>query len=154
MTNEVFKKAAPAEVRHVMNHLRPQSAEEIELQGKAPHQLVPVLINADLSWSFYSKGEPVAIAGAIQSHPGNFGLFGFGTDRWDDAWRMVTLVLKRDMLPALHELKMRRAQAMSPQHHLKTHKWLRFLGAQEEVRMSAWGVGGEDFRMFVWFGEG
>lgn len=144
----------PAEVLYVMQNLREQSLEEIVLQGMDPEAIAGRLYgNNRLTWAVYAGDAPAALIGALPVHPGVYTLFGFGTDRWKDVWRLVTLVARRDMFRAVRARGAHRAHCLSPEAHTETHRWLRMLGAKHEAALPRWGVNGEDFRMFAWVAE-
>lgn len=138
----------------MLHRLRQKSREEIEWQGYTTDQLLSVLPGQRIAWTIYNDTKPAALIGAIPKHSGVWTLFGLGTDEWINIWRLVTLVAKRDMMKEVSATGAHRAHCLSPESHEDTHRWLRFLGATHEAEMPAYGVNGEDFRMFTWLREG
>lgn len=148
-----FKAPKQVEIDYVMQNLRPKSREELEMQGLDPMKIGARLSTNPLTWCVYSGVAPAALIGATPNHSGVWTLFGFGTERWVEVWKLVTLVARKDMFAAVRATGAHRAHAMSPASHTDTHRWLRVLGAKHEVDMPAWGVNGQDFKMFTWLRE-
>ena len=135
---------------YVLRNLREKSREECELQGRTPITLSAMLAHQRIAWTIWYENKPAALIGAMPLHRGVWSLFGFGTDAWVKVWRLVTLTARRDMMRAVTDTGAHRAQCLSPATHTDTHKWLRLLGASYEVDLPAYGVNGEDFKMFAW----
>lgn len=150
----------PAETYYVLTHLSEKSQEDIfGSTDISPEELVKYYdyLQAQRKcfvWVFYWDGKPAAILGASQDRPGVWSVFGMGTDDWKKVWRQVTVTAKRDMFAAVEEVGAHRAYCVSPASHEDTHRWLRYLGANHEAEMPAYGNKGEDYIMFTWLPEG
>lgn len=144
------------EIRFICENLRPESAAEMFMLMPTddPGDLARMMVRRPgVSWVEYWQGEPAAMLGAWPSHPGVWSLFGFGTEHYARVLGRVTRHARRVMFPMIRDTGAHRAQAMSPASHEPTHEWLRRLGGTEEATLRAYGKGGEDVKVFAWFGE-
>lgn len=139
------------EVRFVCENLRPLSREDIfGVFDGTTDALAAWVMRATFSWAVYSDSAPAALIGAYEERPGVFGLFGMGTEGWSKVGKLVSLVARESMLPAVMATGARRAQCYSPESHRVTHRWLRMLGATHENFEPAFGRNGENYRQFIW----
>lgn len=145
-----------SEISHVCSNMRDASAEEMFAcrPHDSPSNLADELYDrGGLKWVGYYKDEPAAMIGAMPLYPGVWGLFGFGTDNWQKIWRPMTVFARKTMMPAVKSSGAHRAHCASPVGHDETHKWLRFLGAEQEAVLRGYGKNGEDFALFAWTKE-
>jgi hypothetical protein len=96
--------------------------------------------------------EPVAVLGAVETWPGTWDVWCFGTDQFEKVAFTLTKYVRRTLIPALLVRGLRRGHCRSLADHVKAHAWLRELGAksEDERPMKSWGKNGEDFVMFEW----
>ena len=140
-------------IRFVCRNLREVSRREmfLSLWSDEPDVLAEAIHQTNqFAWAFWCDGEPAAVVGAYPMHPGVWGLFGFGTDKYAKIMLSVTKHARRFMMPALLNAGAHRAQCIAPADHYEQHKWLRFLGAEEESTMRGYGKNREDVKMFAW----
>ncbi len=96
--------------------------------------------------------EPVAVLGAIETWPGTWDLWCFGTEQFDTVAWALTRYCRRVYFPTLLKRGLRRAHCRSMAAHTKAHDWIHSLGANVDCDrpMRNWGKNGEDFVMFEW----
>ena len=140
------------EISYVCENMRQSSHDEIfGVHSGSPMDFARYLDAAPgFKWVGYHAGRPAALIGAIHSHGGVWGLFGFGTDDWHHIWRQVTRTARKDMMQAVIEAGAHRAHCATRADHVETHRWLRALGAVREEPLPQYGRAGEDYIMFVW----
>lgn len=95
-------------------------------------------------------GKPVAAIGAIEIHPHVWSVWMFATDDFPKIALELTKFAFRHLAPAIRKVGGHRAECRSIVGHEAAHRWLRFLGAKEEARLSGYGKNGEDFILFAW----
>lgn len=141
-----------ADLIHICRNLRALSRSEmyLTLECEEPDLLAECFYDHKLQWCAYHEGKPAAVIGAMKMHPGVYALYGFGTDDYGHVMLEVTKHARRVMMPEVKATGAHRAQAMSPATHTETHKWLRFLGAEQEARLRGYGKNGEDVLVFAW----
>lgn len=146
------------DILYVLENLREKSQDDLyAVLPRNPDGLARYYhTSCHLLWCAYVDDVPAAIFGAREEREGVWGLFGFGTDQWDDVWRLVTLVSIRDMIPAIYDAGPHRIHLISPAGHADTHKWLRFIAKGHKVHQTElpkYGSDGTDFIMLSWFKE-
>ena len=152
----IYEKPKFSEILYVCNNLRDLSKEE--MFATRPHddpaELASELFHsAAIMWVGYHKDRPAALIGAFPLYPGVWGLFGCGTDEWQKIWRPMTVFARKTMMRTIAGSGAHRAHAASPVGHTQTHKWLKFLGAEQEAVLRGYGKNGEDFCLFAWTKE-
>lgn len=108
---------------------------------------------AHLSYVASVDTDPICLFGATEDHPGVWQAFMFATDRWAEVGREVTKFLKTTMIPGLENLGVHRVHCYSHANHQDAHRWLTFLGAEQEARLKAFGSDGSDYFVFTWLGK-
>lgn len=97
--------------------------------------------------------RPAAVCGAVETWPGVWDVWAFGTDDFDKVAIGVTKWVHRVLIPNLLARGLRRAHCRSLFTHYRAHNWLRSFGAEDEVLLKNWGKNGEDFILFEWYRE-
>jgi len=98
-------------------------------------------------------GRPVAAFGVLEKWPAVYEAFAFATDSFPKVGGRVTRFILREIAPWLRARGARRLQCHSHEDHWRAHRWLRFLGAQEEARLECFGRDGSAYLIFAWTGE-
>lgn len=153
----IFRDPDLSEIIYVATHMREKSQDEM-FAATSAQDGVELAMRYFRSPGFRyvaygASGKPAAILGATALFEGVWGLFGFGTDEYDDIIIPVTKFARREMMADVKEAGARRAQCFSPASHEDTHKWLRFLGAKEEARLKNYTKDGDDMLVFAWLRE-
>lgn len=140
------------EVLYIGRNMREKSREDIfgAMEVTLEDFCVGVHATHPHAWVAYHDGLPAAYMGAKEIHKGLWSLAGFGTDDWVKVWKDLTRTGRRELVPILIENGARRAHCISPSDHHDTHRWLRMLGATEELRMRNYGLDGRDYTMLAW----
>lgn len=152
----IFAEPKYSEILHVCRNMRAASAEE--MYACKAHSNPDIIANElydrpGLKWVGYHDKKPAALIGAFPLYPGVWGMFGLGTDDWQKIWRPITVAARRVMIPSVEVLGAHRMSCTSPIAHTETHKWLKFLGAEQEAVLRGYGKNGEDFVLFAWIKE-
>ena len=134
---------------YLVEKARQKSRFEMEVLGVDPYLAADTMADAPISKTIYCDGKPAAGVGAFKSG-GEWQVFGVSTNDWDHVWRLVTLVIVKDMLVRLKDKSAKRAVCLSPAAHKDTHKWLRFLGFRRSDGKVIAGVDGEPLLRFEW----
>ena len=141
-----------AEMTFVMQNLRPKSAAEVNGLVDFSREDFAEYLHAQpgFHWVGYCQGFPAALIGAYPQNRGVWTLYGMGTNAWQNIWRSVTVVAKRDMMQSVLDAGAHRAECLSLADHHDSHKWLNYLGASHRAEMPRYGANGEDYIMFAW----
>lgn len=99
---------------------------------------------------FADDGEPVSVMGWRQTWPNVANVWAFGTDRWPEAVKTMTKVVRRVIVPALVEGGYHRAECAALTERADTAKWLPMLGMKREAVLAGFGSQREDFTLYVW----
>lgn len=149
-----FRSAEPEEIFAVAENMRERDYEEISAlrYTQTRKELAYAIANniADFE-TVYVCGDdegPIAIVTYIPMRPGVWNLGMFATDRFEKVGIYLTKRIIRDIIPALDRSKAHRVEAWSIEGYTEVHKWLRFLGLEEECTVRKCGKNGEDFKIF------
>lgn len=139
------------DVYYVLDNLREKSDQEIwNILRRDPEGLARFYTKmSPHTWCFYVDGRPAAILTAREERDGVWGIAGFGTDDWDQVWKLVTLVIIRVMIPAIFDAGAHRIHWLSHAEHEDTHKWLRFCARGRKVHVAGLPKYGADESDFV-----
>lgn len=103
------------------------------------------------AWTAHIDEDPVAVVGAHPLHPNVWTVYAFATDRFPEIAFPLTKFIRNGMIPALAQFEgVRRAQCLSMAGHSDAHRWLTYLGAQQEAVLPGFGKDGQDFLVFSW----
>ncbi len=142
----------------IARNMRPADRAEIYATrwGDDPNWLVDDCLTVSQGPGAYAViagiERPIAVVGAVQSWPGVFDVWAFGTPEFQRIGFALTKHIRRVMIPLLIERGAHRAHCRSLSSHTDAHDWLRMLGAHEkrDKEFKGWGKNGEDFKMFEW----
>lgn len=97
----------------------------------------------------WKDDEPVAVAGAIITHPGRASTFFFGTIRWHEMIFEVTRYFHKGLRAELARKGIKRVSIFAPAGDPDGERWKRLGGAKLEATLKSWGKNDEDFSLFV-----
>jgi len=97
-----------------------------------------------------ADGVPVCVIGASEMWPKVWQVWMFATDRWPEAAREATRLVRRWIIPALYNAGCHRAECRSSAAHVTAHRWLERLGAERESLHRAYGKNKENFIGYYW----
>lgn len=103
-----------------------------------------------MNWVFGKDGEPIAMMGAVNVHPGLWSVWMWSTPSFYKIRFSLTSFVRRAMIPAIRAQGAWRAECRSMADHVTAHKWLESLGAVREAPAPQYGRNGEDFVVFAW----
>lgn len=146
------------DILYVLENLREKSHQEIfQILPRDPEGLARFYAElGDMTWCFYVDDRPAAILTAREERDGVWGAAGFGTDEWNDVWRLVTLVTIRVMIPMIFDAGAHRIHWVSAKAHTDTHKWLRFMARGRKVHeadLPKYGADESDFVLMSMYRE-
>lgn len=95
-------------------------------------------------------GMPAAVVGASLLWPGVAQVGMFATPRWREIAARLSRHVKHEWIPGLRAAGVRRAHAYSLASHHVAHRWIRWLGGEQEALLRGWGRDGQDFLLFRW----
>lgn len=145
---------------YIISHMRECDREEVYATrwNEDPRLLADdcaIVANLSSSMTLTScyNDVPAVICGAVETWPGVWDVWAFGTDDFDRVAMGVSKWCHRVMIPGMLARGMRRAHCRSLFTHYKAHDWLRSFGCEDELLLKSWGKNGEDFILFEWYRE-
>lgn len=93
--------------------------------------------------------QPIAVIGALPTHPGNWQVFMFATDEICRIGLPLTKFAKFAIVPALKAVGARRLECKSMKGHRDAQRWLEVLGGKREARLPGYGRNGETFYQYA-----
>jgi hypothetical protein len=98
-----------------------------------------------LGVTVWREDEPIAVAGAILTHPNVASAFMFGTDRWQEVETALTEFFRSKLFPSLKTAGLHRVQSITMAGDPLTEAWMQHLLGAPEATLRAYGKGKEDF---------
>jgi len=141
---------------HVIGHMREVDHREVYAlrwydDNDAASLAGEMLRMAPFCWVAHADdGEPAYAFAVRDMWPGVCALGGFGTDRWKDVLWPVTRFTRRLLKATLTDGFVHRVECVSLAEKIDGHRWLRWLGAESEAVLWAYGRHREDYIRFVW----
>jgi hypothetical protein len=139
-------------VYHIAQHMREMDKREVYATRwtDSPETLAAEMSSLQPSFVWTAKdGEPVYAFAMNAVRPGVWTGGGFGTDRWPEVMRAVSKHLKGVMVPLMLSAS-HRIECCTLAEKIDGHRWLRWLGAEQEAVLHGYGRGGEDYLLFTW----
>ena len=96
----------------------------------------------------WKDDEPVAVCGAVITHPNVASTFFFGTDDWPKRFMEIHKFFTRNLRQALAHAGVHRVSILSPADDPEGERWKRMGGCTLEATLKGFGKGGEDFSLF------
>lgn len=97
--------------------------------------------------AFYHQ-RPIAAWGIFENFPGNWQIWAFGTDEWS----LAPLAMRESWDTALAHLRARnalRVECKSRYNHADAHRFLRYLGFEQEAVLKRYGKDGADYFLYA-----
>jgi hypothetical protein len=148
-----LRDVTPESILYIAQNLRERDRREVfaTMWTDEPEELAQkTLMCGDFQWVVWKDDVPVASIGAYPLWPGVWGLWAFGTDRWNEVVRTLTKHIRRFMLPAILNAGAHRGQCHAMVEHVQARRWMKTLGAEEQAFLPGYGKNGEDFVVCVW----
>ena len=101
--------------------------------------------------TFWRDGEPVAVGGAVITHPGAASSFLYGTDHWQKNILEITRFFTQNIVSSLRAAGVRRLSVFAPAADPEGERWKRLMGCDLEATLKGYGKGGQDFSLFTRF---
>jgi hypothetical protein len=156
-TAMIVRSATPADVHHVLSHLREHNRREMaacrwEVSTRALAREIKQLEEVCIQHFSLAgaDGTPVALTGAWLVAPGVALVRLCATDQWLTIARPAYRWLKRVFIPCVLVPNVRRAETRVLDTGDASRAWLRKLGFRDEGIARALGKNGEDFVHVAW----
>lgn len=140
------------DVERVARNLCPRHARNVCMLSFADD---PVAAAMGVMWanpigvSFWRDGEPVAVGGAVITHPNNASTFFFGTPAWPKCLLEISRFYHHDLRDTLTRAGVRRVSVFAPAGDPEGERWKKLLKCELEAVLKGFGKNGEDFSLFT-----
>jgi hypothetical protein len=147
----VIKKLVWEDAKRVAANMREVDRAEIcgmSVSDNPVHAISSLEVLPHFGATVWKDGEPIVVVGAMLLWPGIASVFMYATPRWKEVMVETTRFVRAILLPTLVDANVHRLQCYSSADHFDAHAWLRYLGADREVPMPAFGKHRQDYVLF------
>ena len=149
----MIREATDIEIVQVMANLRQEDYEELFYSSSFDNEQDFLM---DMTQVVHYMGcdvclignEPVMLGGINPVRHGVFNIWGFGTDRAEEAMVQITKRAQEYITEAF-DMGAHRIQAASRCGHKQAHRWLSLVGLIRESKMVGFGSDGSDYYMYA-----
>lgn len=151
----IVREASLFDLLYIAQNMRARDVQELS----ATRAVDPDSVAADAFSSPWRRvvddrdGRPCLCVGARPLHSGVISMWGFGTNSYRDAARLMTNHIRGTMIPELLAVGVHRAQCIVHPENRASQRWLESLGFFQEAILSRFGAGNQDMFLFAWLSD-
>lgn len=139
------------DVLYVVRNMREKDRQEIMATrfSEEPEDLATdAMMSEKFAWQWMYGINPVGVMGALPLWPGMWSVWMFATDDFPFVSFSMTRFARLVIVPTLRR-HAHRVECRTMETHVEAHKWLKFLGGEQESILKNYGKNGENFYIYT-----
>jgi len=146
-----LKRTTYADAAFVARRMRDGDANEIlPLLFGGVEDLALASVHAGYGKTAFYNDRPVAVFGAVETHPTSWSIFMYATNEWHRVAVASTRHIVKEAIPEMLRRGANRAECRTHSDYTWSHRWIEMMGAKREATVAEFGPNGATFYQYVW----